>query len=112
MSLKQVQNALNRETGSRPVRSRRCKDEVASIGHWLSREGEANDDSEPEELPAYLLFNASRGMRKVAKRAPSRSFTLTCYGCKCNLDFLLRLEVFYFGGHKLVSLSCESRFDK
>ena len=44
---------LNREVGQMPMRSRRCKDEGASIMSLdvKIREDEANNESEPEELP-------------------------------------------------------------
>ena len=43
----------NREIGQMPMRSRRCMDEGASIMSLdvKIREGEANNESEPEELP-------------------------------------------------------------
>ena len=42
---------LNRETGVKPVRSRRCNAEQAlimSLGNW---EDKVNNEAEPEELP-------------------------------------------------------------
>ena len=48
--------ALNREVGLSPTRSRRCNEEF-TLREPLEkiREGEVNDDSEPEELPIDQL---------------------------------------------------------
>ena len=55
---------LNREVGKMPMRSRRCKDEGASIMplDMIVREGEANDESKPEELPE----NSPKTTRKTS----------------------------------------------
>lgn len=42
---------LNRESGANPERSRRCKQESAGISIGEIREGFADDERKPEELP-------------------------------------------------------------
>lgn len=46
-----MHEALNRETGAKPVLSRSCNAEQALIMSLGNREGKASDEAEPEELP-------------------------------------------------------------
>ena len=84
---------LNREIGAMPMRSRRCKDEFASTGHWLTT-GKAKQIMILSQK--NCLFNCSVSLTRDEGRlhvALNSADLAVCEG-KCNLNFLLEVGSF------------------